>query len=263
MSPKHAPTALLASLTRSSPSASLSSVCSSCAVRLHARYASSTGHLRPVPPPTPFVPDVPTFLRLIGRSLSSHADKITSWNDLFTSSSQQLKNRGLEPARTRRYLLRWREKFRNGEYGIGGDLKYVDDDGVAELRVCEVPQLPRQNQSEAGESATLRTVGHLTTAPGMQKLILNVPKGSQTYVLEEGQSTADLKKPKGFKLVDNTKIVGSYVQPVKGSQGSVATFRVAEGLWEDKLGRKVHGGERRRKEVLHKLRVEEGRKARR
>ncbi|RMD39405.1 hypothetical protein DV735_g5717, partial [Chaetothyriales sp. CBS 134920] len=211
MSPKYATTTLLASITRTSPSTSISSsVCSSCAVRLHARYASSKGHLRPVPPPTPFVPDVATFLRLIGRSLSSHSDKITSWNDLFTSSSQQLKTRGLEPARTRRYLLRWREKFRNGEYGIGGDLKYVDEEGVAELRVCEVPQLPRPNQPQDGLAATLRTVGHLSTAPGMQKLILNVPKGSPTYVLEEGQSTADLKKPKGFKLVDNTKIVGSY-----------------------------------------------------
>ncbi|RMZ91596.1 hypothetical protein DV736_g1154, partial [Chaetothyriales sp. CBS 134916] len=264
MSPKHASTTLLTSLTRSSPSAALSSsVCSSCALRLRTRHASSTTHLRPIPPPTPFVPDVSTFLRLIGRSLSSHTDKISSWNDLFTSSSQQLKKRGLEPARSRRYLLRWREKFRHGDYGIGGDLKYVDEEGVAELRVCEVPQLPRANQSEGGLPATLKTMCHLSTTPGMQKVILNVPKGSHTYVLEEGQSTADLKKPKGFKLVDNAKIVGSYVQPVKGSGGSVATFRVTDGMWEDKLGMKVHGGERRRKEVLHKLRVEEGRKARR
>ena len=94
--------------------------------------------LRPIPQPTPFIPDAPTFLKAIGRGLSAHASKIPSWDALFTLSSSQLKDLGIEPARTRRYLLHWREKFRNGEFGVGGDCRFVQD-GVAELRVVDVP----------------------------------------------------------------------------------------------------------------------------
>ena len=37
--------------------------------------------------------------------------------------------------------------------------------------------------------------------------------------------------------------------------------KVQEGMWEDPLGKKVFGGERRRAETLHKLGVAEHRKA--
>ena len=80
-----------------------------------------------IPSPTPFVPDAQTFLSLIGRNLSQHAARIPSWEALFSLTSKQLRELGVEPARSRRYLLRWREKFRNGDYGVGGDLEQVVD----------------------------------------------------------------------------------------------------------------------------------------
>ncbi|SLM37985.1 IGR protein motif [Lasallia pustulata] len=127
---------------------------------------------------------------------------------------------GLEPTRTRRYLLHWREKFRRGEFGIGGDLRYVKD-GVAELRVCEVPAIPES----------------------------------------KSQTTFDLRKPRGMTLRNGHAIAGSYVQPVKGGNGSVATLKVQEGLWEHRRGHKVDGGERRKAEVRFKRRVAERRAA--
>ncbi|KAI5305377.1 hypothetical protein KEM56_004593, partial [Ascosphaera pollenicola] len=96
----------------------------------------------PVPQPTPFVPDVPTLLKLIGRNMSKYASKISSWNDFFSLSSDELRALGIETARDRKYLLRWREKFRRGEYGVGGDLEHVVD-GVAEVRAVEVNRAPR------------------------------------------------------------------------------------------------------------------------
>lgn len=168
-----------------------------------------------------------------------------------------MKSRGLEPARTRRYLLRWRGKFQRGEFGVGGDLKFVDG-GVGELRVCEVPQLKKATSEEQGAKVFAST----SHTPGMAKLILNLPKGSTRYedALAEGETSASLTKPKGMQLKEGRIISGSYVIPSKGGQGSVATIKVTEGMWEHKRGRKVHGGERRRAEVLHKLAVEKHRK---
>lgn len=201
-----------------------------------------------VPKPTPFVPDVETFLKLIGRGLSAQTSKIPSWDKLFTMSSEELKDAGIEPARTRRYLLRWRQKFRNGDYGVGGDFKYVSD-GTAELRVCEVPA------TNGGSFVSA------TQTPGMTKLVLNVPRGSEGYALEQGKSTTDLKKPKDYKLVNGHVISGPFALPVKGSHGGVVQVKIQEGMWEDRLGQKVFGGERRRAETLHKLGVAEHRKA--
>ena len=251
-------------------------VCASCTLR-HARSATTDATDSPVestlspaqaarvPKPTPFVPDPQTFLTLIGRSLSSHANKFSSWEELFTLSSAQMKAKGLDPPRTRKYLLRWREKFRRGDYGIGGDLKYVKD-GIAELRVVDVPSLAAktnagtsQTQGVAQEEAFAST----SRTPGFTKLVLNVPIGMKTYKLEQGQSTKDLKKPQGVTLKEGHIIAGSYVMPMKGSDGSAAMIKVTEGMWEDRRGHKVHGGERRRAETLHKMRVAESRKARR
>ena len=210
-----------------------------------------------IPEPTPFVPDAPTFLTLIGRELSKHASKFPTWSSLFTVTSSQLREMGLEPTRTRRYLLHWREKFRRGEFGIGGDLRYVKD-GVAELRVCEVPAIP---ESKSGSQKPEDVYVSATRSPGMQKLILNVPPGLDTYKLEPGQTTFDLRKPRGMTLRNGHAIAGSYVQPVKGGNGSVATLKVQEGLWEHRRGHKVDGGERRKAEVRFKRRVAERRAA--
>ncbi|KAK5273133.1 telomere length regulation protein [Exophiala xenobiotica] len=216
---------ILATLLRPSTSTSIpqSYICTPCRRQLH-RGLPENGR---VPPPTPFVPDVPTFLKLVGRELSKHESKIASWDELFTLTSEQLKERGIDPPRTRRYLLRWREKFRKGDYGIGGDLEYVQD-GVAELRVVEVP---RKKDAWTVESAPEET-------------------------------TEDLKKPTGFKLKNGYIIKGKQVHPMKGTHGSGAVLKAVEGLWEHKRGHKVYGGERRRAQTLHKMRVEESKKNR-
>jgi hypothetical protein len=91
----------------------------------------------------------------------------------------------------------------------------------------------------------------------MTKLILNLPPSSISYTdaIPAGKTSADLSKPQGMKLKEGRMILGSYVLPMKGSDGSSATLRVTEGMWEHKRGRKVHGGERRRAEVLFKARA--------
>jgi hypothetical protein len=189
-----------------------------------------------IPGPTKFVPNTETFLTLIGRNLSQHASKIKSWNALFSLTSTQLKDLGIEPPRSRRYLLRWREKFRNGEYGIGGDFKYVKD-GKAEVRVVEVPS------NHHGQT-------------GQRKIVVNVaPEGS-----EGGGLAEQLLAVKGLGIRGAHTIVGPHVLPLKGGKGG--QIAVQEGLWEDRRGRKIDGGERRSAEVQAKRRGEERRNAR-
>lgn len=195
---------------------------------------------RPVPPPTPFIPDVPTFLKVIGRGLGQHAAKFTSWEALFKLTSAQLREIGIEPPRARRYLLWWREKFRRGEYGIGGDFTEVTD-GVGEMRVFEVP-VSRRYAPKAS----------VTTSEGMRKVVINVPKGEEKPVLPPEQATP----VKHVKVRYDHTICGPYVRPVLGTRGYAAKVAVQEGIWEERRGHKVDGGERRKAEVRAKRRAE-------
>ncbi|KAK3906554.1 IGR protein motif-domain-containing protein [Staphylotrichum tortipilum] len=188
-----------------------------------ARWAHSHAP-RPVPAPTPFVPDVETFLTVIGRGLKQHASKFPTWEALFTLNSDQLRELGVEPPRTRRYLLRWRERFRLGKFGIGGDLKHVEN-GMAELKVRETHKTPL---------VRLRQV-------------VNVPPGQE-------ESTPEAVLVSGFKVKGVGTISGSYALPMRHGGARVT---VTEGMWEDKRGHKVDGGERRREEVRFKRRVAE------
>ncbi|RDW68463.1 hypothetical protein BP5796_09120 [Coleophoma crateriformis] len=195
---------------------------------LHHRVKAS-----PVPPPTPFVPDPQTFLALIGRNLSQHASKIPTWRALFTLTSTQLRELGIDPPRSRRYLLRWREKFRKGQYGIGGDLQHVEN-GVAALRVAELP-IP-------GRSALEK-----------RKVVVNVPTQNQL-----GEIPLESLVPlKNLHIQGAHTIVGPHVLPAVG--GRAAKIEVKEGLWEDRRGHKIDGGERRQAEVRAKRRGEEKR----
>lgn len=206
---------------------------------LHARVPSTS-----IPKPTPFVPDATTFLTLIGRGLSTHASKIPSWDALFSLSSPQLKDLGIEPARSRRYLLRWRDKFRNGEMGIGGDAKYVKD-GKAEVRVLEVPMAEKRGDKVVGPGATL------TQTPGTIKKIVNVDPER----LPGPEEAKRMKTIEGLQLKFSHLISGSYVEAVKGTEGRTAVIRVQEGLWEHKRGHKIDGGERRKAMVRAKKRA--------
>jgi hypothetical protein len=174
--------------------------------------------------------------------LSQHASKIPSWKALFSLSSAQLKELGIEPPRSRRYLLRWREKFRNGQYGVGGDFKYVEN-GEAEVRVVEVPV--------SGNSPATATL-----SPGKRKIVVNVAAGGSALEKPAEQ----LVPVKGLHIKGAQTIVGPHVQPLKG--GKAAKIVVKEGLWEDRRGDKIDGGERRQAEVRAKRRGEERRAAR-
>ncbi|CAF9933696.1 MAG: hypothetical protein ALECFALPRED_005666 [Alectoria fallacina] len=220
---------------------------SQCLRHLHARASASPP---PIPQPTPFVPDASTFLKLIGRNLSQHVGKIPTWRSLFSLSSTQLRELGVEPARTRRYLLWWRDRFRKGIFGVGGDLKNVKDGG-AELRVVEVPV------AKAG----LPKFKSTSTVIGLQwtkRMVVNEPPD----VVEKSPSLQRLKPVDGMKVAGVRTIVGPYVQRVKGTSGSVATIKVQEGMWEVRRGVKVDGGERRKVQVRRKKLLEERRTSR-
>ena len=184
--------------------------------------------------------------------MSRFAPKLSTWSSLFTLSSPQLRDLGIEPARSRRYLLRWREKFRKGEYGIGGDLTHVGsaEDGalVGEVRIVQVP---REDGMTYGASATL--------APGMRRVVVNVPVGLSLG--DEGKAVGEGNggKVAGVRIRDGHTIVGSHFEPVKGSGGLAARIRVKEGLWAHRRGKKVDGGERRQAEGRAMMRVLTGR----
>ena len=83
----------------------------------------------------------------------------------------------------------------------------------------------------------------------MAKVILNV-----------GEGGLGDKPVKGLRVKGAHTIVGPYVLPVKGTDGKEAKIKVAEGLWEDRRGHKIDGGERRRAEVRAKRRSEENKR---
>lgn len=230
---------------------------STAAVSLPKTCARNLQHsipMRPIPKATPFIPDQAAFLTAIGRGLSAHAGKIPSWEALFTLTSPQLKELGVEPARSRRYLLQWREKFRNGDYGIGGDCAHVAD-GVAELTVVETPVAP--NPALGNTISPRSAVATATHNPGTRRVVVNVPAGESASTVGGNAHVVSGVLVKGAKTIK-----GSYVEPVKGSEGLRARIRLQEGMWEDRRGHKIDGGERRRAEVRAKIRAAENRERR-
>ncbi|KAH8731508.1 IGR protein motif-domain-containing protein [Phaeosphaeriaceae sp. PMI808] len=206
--------------------------------------------MRPVPKPIPFIPDHTAFLSAIGRGLSAHATKIPSWEALFTLTSPQLKDLGIEPARSRRYLLHWREKFRNGEYGIGGDCQHVTD-GVANLQLVQAPVLP--NPALGNTISPRSALATATHDPGTRKFVVNVPADAEVAKLP----TENLARVQGVYVKGASTIKGSFVEAVKGGEGLRARIRLQEGIWEERRGHKVDGGERRKAEVRAKRRAAE------
>ncbi|WPH01021.1 Hypothetical protein R9X50_00385500 [Acrodontium crateriforme] len=218
-----------------------------------------------IPKPTPFVPDAQTFLTLIGRNMSQHAAKFPTWDALFTLTSDQLRESGVEPARARKYLLWWRERYRNGIMGIGGDLKNVKD-GIAELRIVEVPSTRPMDQAAT-----------LTKSAAMRKVIMNVeptvalpvdpaaaPVEGKEAPVAVNLTEYDLAKAteaKGFRIIQGSTIGGTGIEAVKGYQG-VAMLKIQDGLWEQRRGHKVDGGERRKAEVRYKRRAQERKNSR-
>ncbi|KAF9881315.1 IGR protein domain-containing protein [Colletotrichum karsti] len=182
-----------------------------------ARWLHKTRETPPVPSPIPLIPDVPTLLKVLGRGLGQHVDKFPSWEALFTLTSPQLRELGLEPPRTRRYLLTWLDRYRKGEFGAGGDFKHVEN-GEAFLKIVRDPVTDR-------------------------KKVVNVPAGAELKF----KSLDNLETPKGYTVRGANTIAGPHALPLKAGEG--ARVVVTEGMWEHKQGHKVDGGERRRGEV--------------
>ncbi|KAI5461113.1 IGR protein motif-domain-containing protein [Mariannaea sp. PMI_226] len=193
------------------------------------RFLHKTRPIPPIPATRPFVPDVHTFLTLIGRNLSRYSSKFPSWEALFSLTSPQLKELGIEPARDRRYLLSWMDRYRKGAVGPGGDFKYVKD-GEAILKVAAPPASSLQSARYA----------------------VNVPHADA-----EATDVTQLVRPAGYRVAGLKTVVGPRVQPLSGQAGAVV--KAGEGMWEHRRGRKIDGGERRRAEVRFKKRSAERR----
>lgn len=157
---------------------------------------------------------------------------------------------GIEPTRQRRYLLRKREKFRQGQHGPGGDLVNVVD-GVAQLRVVEVPA-GKPTPSRAPELPA-----SVTSTPGTMKAIVNLGPDATGY---KHNSSSPLKKIAHMKIHQGSMVRGPFLKQIKGTNGAAALIQVQEGMWEDKQGHKVDGGERRQAEVRARKRIEAARK---
>lgn len=211
------------------------------------RQLHKTRPAHPIPKPVPFVPDVPTFLTLIGRGLNKYANKFPSWNALFSLTSPQLKELGIEPPRNRRYLLHWMQRYRKGSLGPGGDFQYVKN-GEAVLKVATPPP------STLSDTKWVVNVPH-DIAPAAEEEAADKPskkaKKAPTHV------SSELVRPNGYKVVGAQTIAGPYARPLAGASGVVV--KVTEGMWEDRQGRKIDGGERRRAETRFKKRSAERR----
>lgn len=125
------------------------------------------------------------------------------------------------------------QRYREGAVGPGGDFQFVKD-GEAILKVATPP----------------------ASAISDAKWVVNLPKD------EEGASTSSampstLPRPKGYTVRGLKSIAGPYATPLPGEAGAVV--KVTEGMWEQRQGRKIDGGERRRAEVRFKRRSQERR----
>ena len=105
-------------------------------------------------------------------------------------------------------------------------------DSTAQLRLVEIPFLDRAPNATA-PSTGLRRV---------KKMIVNVPLESSEKELQ----LDELQPVDKMKIRGAHTIVGPYVQLVKGTGGSVAIIKAQEGMWEERRGVKVDGGERRK-----------------
>ena len=119
---------------------------------------------------------------------------------------------------------------------------------MGEIRALEVkePQIPGK-KIVAPEHAPLGM-------PGIKKVVVNTPVDSLPAELP---SADEVKALAGMKVKGARTIVGPYVEPVKGTGGSVAVIRVKEGMWEERRGHKVDGGERRKHNVRSRMAAKE------
>ncbi|CUS12945.1 unnamed protein product [Tuber aestivum] len=109
----------------------------------------------PVPATTSRTPDVPAFLRQIGRNTIQHAPKFETWEQFFSLTSGQLRNLGVEPPRDRRYILHWRERYRvlNGDVVLKEHKRGVKVDGGERRRASVLAKRRADARKEQRKSA--------------------------------------------------------------------------------------------------------------
>ncbi|KAG0220671.1 IGR protein motif-domain-containing protein [Mortierella sp. GBAus27b] len=69
---------------------------------------------KPIPAPRGDVQDPAAFLTKIGRNSAQVADKFKSWDHLFTATAHEMKTDMALSVKQRRWILSWREKYRQG-----------------------------------------------------------------------------------------------------------------------------------------------------
>ncbi|KAI8971719.1 IGR protein motif-domain-containing protein [Mycotypha africana] len=69
---------------------------------------------RTVPTARGNVQDVNAFLKAIGRNTEQYAEKFETWDKLFTTSSGVMKHDLGIDTKSRKYILNWVEKYRQG-----------------------------------------------------------------------------------------------------------------------------------------------------
>lgn len=86
-----------------------------------------------------------------------------------------------------------------------------------------------------------------------KKVVVNTRLGDTEVELEDRSAGVS-----GVKILQPGVLSGPHLKIQKGSFGTVATLKIEEGMWEQKRGRKVKGGERKRKieEKREKVRKE-------
>ncbi|KAF9432673.1 hypothetical protein BGZ76_010467 [Entomortierella beljakovae] len=67
-----------------------------------------------IPAPRGDIQDPATFLTKIGRNSESVADKFKSWDHLFSATTNEMKSDMALSVKQRRWILSWREKYRQG-----------------------------------------------------------------------------------------------------------------------------------------------------
>lgn len=88
----------------------------------------------------------------------------------------------------------------------------------------------------------------------VKRRIFNIPMDKTIEKVSEEEKI----KVEGYRWAK--LIAGPYATPLKGGKEAVVTL--VDGMWEEKRGRKIDGGERRRAEVRFKKRVAERKAAR-
>jgi len=183
--------------------------------------------------PTPFVPDAQTFLTLIGRNLSQHASKIPFMESLFSLTSAQLKELGIElHGVDDTYFDGVRSS--NGPVWSWGDFKYVKTG--KHRSVCGGPSFWEYPATATLSAGNARCVNWVAGAVLLRSRRSNLYRPRLAY---KGAQT----------------IVGPHVQH-SGRETARLWSRRAVG---DQRGHKIDGGERRQAEGASKERGEERR----